>query len=134
MNITLSFYRTRLKRRRHVGELALLELSLPEDRVHVIESVVHPSFFLDVVQVNETTRVSITVHSSQDSSATEVQCLLLGQVVLVLGIQHTVGKSLTRSNTEQVTGEAGTVGIDVVQGGSFLGRHLENRQSPNFVL
>lgn len=116
---------TRLQRRCHVGELALLELRVPEDRVHVIESVVHPSLFLDVVQVNETTGVGITVHGSQNGSAAEVQCLLLSQLVFVLGVQHTVSESLTRSDTEQVTGETGAVGVDVVQGGSFLGRHLE---------
>jgi hypothetical protein len=38
-----------------VGELALLELGLPEDGVGVVEAVLDPALLLDVVQVDVTT-------------------------------------------------------------------------------
>jgi hypothetical protein len=38
-----------------VGELALLELGLPEDGVGVVEAVLDPALLLDVVQIDVTT-------------------------------------------------------------------------------
>lgn len=70
---------------------------------------VHPALFLDVVEVDETTRVCVTVHGSQNGTSAQGQRLLLGQVVPVVGIQHTVGECLTGADTEQVAGEAGAV-------------------------
>lgn len=97
-----------------------------------------PAFLLDMIQVNETTRVRISVRSSQDTSATQLQGVLLAQVVLVLGVEHTVRKRLTGSNTEQVSGEASTVRVDIVQGGALLlgdaGAHGAHRQAHALVL
>ena len=99
----------RLQLRRDIRELALLQLRLPEYRVHVVEAVVHPSLFLDMVQVDKTTRVRVTVHGSKDTSAAELKGLLLGQVVVVVGVKHTICEGLTGSDTEQVSGESGAV-------------------------
>lgn len=77
-----------------------------------------------MVQVDETTRVRVTVHGSKDTSAAELEGLLLSQVIVVVGVKHTICEGLTGSDTEQVPGESGAVGVDVVESGSFLGRHL----------
>lgn len=66
-----------LQLRRNIRELAIIKLSLPEDGVHIIEAVVHPSFLLDVVKVNETTRVGITVHSGENGATAQSQRVLL---------------------------------------------------------
>jgi hypothetical protein len=46
----------------YVGKLALLQLSLPENGVHVAEAVLDPAIFLDVIQVDEATRVCVAMH------------------------------------------------------------------------
>lgn len=90
----------RCKRRCNVGEFALLQLRLPEYRVHIVEAVVDPSLFLYVVKVDETTRVGITVHGSKNTPPSELKSLLLSQIVPIVCVEHTVGESLTGSNTE----------------------------------
>jgi hypothetical protein len=49
------------------------------------------------------------VHGSQNGTSAQGQRLLLGQIVPVVGVQHTVGECLTGTDTEQVAGEAGAV-------------------------
>lgn len=105
---------------RHVGELALLQLGLPEDGVGVVEAVLDPALLLDVVQVDETTRVGVSVGGGQDTSLAELEGLLVRQVVAVLGVEHTVGKGLTGTDTEEVASKAGAVAVDVVEGGTLL--------------
>jgi hypothetical protein len=91
-----------------------------------------------VVQVDETTRVSISVGGGQDTSAAQSQSLLICQVVSVLGVQHTIGKGLTGTNTEQVAGKSRAVAVNVVQGGTLLlghsGTHGTHRQTHALVL
>jgi hypothetical protein len=106
-----------------VAELALLELRLPEDRVGVHETVLHPSVLLDMVQVNVTTGESVSVRRRQDTSLAKLERLLVLQVVVVFGVQHTVCESLTGADTEEVAGEACAVGIDVVERGAFFWGH-----------
>ena len=107
---------------RHVCELALLQLSVPEDGVGVVETVVCPALLLDVVEVDEATREGITMRGCQDTPPSQLQGILVAQLVVVLGIQHTVRKRLTAADAEQVAREARAVAVDVVQGGPFLGR------------
>ena len=71
-----------------------------------------------------TTRKSIPMHSSQDTPPAELQGLGLGEVVAVFGVEHAVREGLARAHAEKVAGEAGAVGVDVVEGGAFLGGHL----------
>lgn len=61
-----------------------------------------PAVFLDMIQVDETTREGISVGCRKDTSPAKLQGLIILQLVLVLSVQHTVGECLTRSNTEQV--------------------------------
>jgi hypothetical protein len=82
--------------------------------------VLHPALLLDVVEVDETTRVGISVGSSQNTSLAELQGLLDGQFVFVLGVQDTVGKGLTGTNTEEVTGETCAVTVDIVESRALL--------------
>lgn len=70
---------------------------------------VHPALFLDVIQVDETTRVCVTVHGSQNGTSAQGQRFLLTQIVSVVGVQHTVGECLTGTDTEQIAGQAGAV-------------------------
>lgn len=100
---------TPLQLRRDIRELATLQLRFPENRVHIVEAVVHPALLLDVVEVDETTRVCVTVHGGQNGTSAEGQSLLLAQIVPVVGVQHTVGECLTGADTEQVAGQAGAV-------------------------
>lgn len=110
-----------LKVARDVGELALFQLGLPEDGVRVIEAMVHPALLLDVVQVDEATRVGITVRGREDAPPSQLQGILVAELVAVLGIQHTVRKRLTAADAEHVPGQARAVAVDVVQGGPLLG-------------
>lgn len=65
-----------LKGRRNVRELALFQLCFPENGVHIVETVVDPAFLFDMVQVDETTLVSITVHCGKNAPTTKLEGLL----------------------------------------------------------
>ena len=104
----------------HVRELALLQLGLPEDGVHVAESVLHPSIFLDMVQVDGSTRVCVTMHGCEDAAATELESFFVCEVVFVFSVEDTVGEGLTGANAEEVSRETGTVAVYVVESGSFF--------------
>lgn len=100
---------TPLQLRCDIRELAALQLRLPENRVHIVEAVVHPALLLHVVEVDKTTRVCVTVHGGQNGTSTEGQSLQFAQIVPVVGVQHTVGECLTGPDTEQVASQAGAV-------------------------
>ena len=97
-----------------VAELALLELGLPEDGVGVHEAVLDPAVLFDVVQVDVTTGEGVSVCRGEDTPLAQLQRLVVLQVVVVLGVQHTVCERLAGADTEQVAGEACAVGVDVV--------------------
>jgi len=122
---------------RNIRELALLQLRLPEDGVRIAESVLDPAVLFDVVQVDETTGESISVRSSQNTSASQRQRLLLGQIVSVFSVQHTVCECLTRSNTEEIAAETGSIRVDVVESWTFLlcdtSAHRTHRQTHSLV-
>lgn len=80
-----------------------------------------PALLLDVVEVDVTTGVGVTVGGGENAALAQLEGVLDGQVVAVLGVEHTVGKGLTGADTEEVTGETGAVAVDVVQGGALLG-------------
>lgn len=105
---------------RHVGELALVQLRLPEDGVGIVEAMLDPALFLDVVEVDVTTRVGVAVRRSQDRTAAQLQRVLVRKIVAVLGVQHTVRKRLARAHAEQVTRKASAVAVDVVESGALL--------------
>lgn len=104
----------------HVSELALLKLGLPEDGVGVVEAVLDPATLLNVVQVDVTTRVGVSVGGSQDTSPSKLESILIRQFVLVLGVKHTVGECLTGTDTEEVARQTSAIAIDVVEGGTLL--------------
>lgn len=106
-----------------VAKFSLLQLGLPEHWVRIREAVLHPAFFLDMVQVDETTRVGIAMRSRQDASPTKLQGILNAQVIVVLGVQNTIRKCLAGPNAEQVPREPGAVAVDVVQRGALLLGH-----------
>lgn len=106
---------------RHIRELALLQLRLPENRIRVIEPMLDPPLLLNMIQVNIPTRIRIPMRRSQDTASPQLQRLLLGQIVLILRIQHTVRKGLSRADTEQVARQPRAVGVDVVERGAFGG-------------
>lgn len=114
---------------RHIGELPLLQLRLPEDGVRVVEPVLDPSFLLDVVQVDVATRVSVPVRRSKDAAAAQLQRILDAQVVVVLRIQHTVGKCLATAHAEKVASQTGAVAVDVVQRRALLRGHTSTHSS-----
>lgn len=84
----------------------------------------HPPFLLDVVQVDKAARVRVAVRRGEDAAPRQLQRLLLGHIVAVLGVEHAVGEGLARSDAEQVPREPGAVRVDVVEGGAFLGGYL----------
>ena len=106
---------------RHIRKLALLQLGLPKDRIRIVEPVLHPPVLLDMIQIDETTRKRIPVRRGQDTPPPQFQRFLLLQIVLVLGVQDSVGKCLTGSDAEKIPGETRAVAVDVVESGSFLG-------------
>lgn len=106
---------------RNVAELALLQLRLPEDGVGVVETMLDPSFLPNVVQVDETTGVGVSVCCGKDTTTTQLQCIVNAEIVVVLRIQHTVGKSLTTAYTEQVASQARAVTVNIVQRWALLG-------------
>lgn len=122
---------------RHVRELSLLQLRLPEDRIRIIESMLDPSILLDMVQVDETSRVRITMRRGQNTSPAELKRLFLRQIILVLRIEHAVRERLSGTHAEKVAGETGAVGIDVVEcwtfGGRDAGAHGAHGQTHAFV-
>jgi hypothetical protein len=122
---------------RNIREFALLQLRLPEYRVRITEAMLDPSILLHMIQVDETTRIRISVCRSQDTSASERQCLFFCQIVVILSIQDTVSKCLSRSNTEEVAGQTGPIGIDVVKSGPLFfcdaGAHGAHGESHAFV-
>jgi hypothetical protein len=113
--------RTLLQLTCNVRELALLQFGLPEDRVRIVEAMLDPSILLDMVQVDEATRVRVTVRSSQDTSSAKLERLIVLQVVLILCVEHAVGECLTRADTEEVARQTRAVAVDVVESGAFLG-------------
>ncbi len=48
----------------NVRELTLLQFRLPEDRIRVAEAVLDPSILLNMIQVDETTRLGVAMRSS----------------------------------------------------------------------
>ena len=107
--------------RRNIRELALLQLRLPKDRVHIIEPVLDPSVLLDMIQVYETAGVGVAVHGGEDGAAAQLERFLVRQVVAVLCVEDAVGEGLAGADAEEVAAEAGAVAVDVVEGGAFLG-------------
>ena len=81
---------------------------------------VRPALLLNVVQVDEPTRKGVPVRGGEDTPPAQLERILAGQVVVVLGVEHAVGKCLTGANAEQVPGKARAVAVDVVKGGAFL--------------
>lgn len=81
---------------------------------------VDPALFLDMIQVDKTTRVSVSVGGCQNTSPSKLQSLLGGEVVFVLSIQNTIGKSLTTAHAEKVAGQSCAVAVDVVERGALL--------------
>jgi hypothetical protein len=108
---------------RHIRKLALVQLCLPEDGVGVVEAVLDPSVLLDVVEVDETSRVSVAVGGGKNTAPAELQGILVRELVLVFCIEHTVGKRLTGTNAEEVAGKTRAVAVDVVESGAFLRGH-----------
>jgi len=117
--LLLSFA-TLLQRTSNIRELALLKLRLPENRIRIVEAVLDPAVFLDVVQVDETTRVRVAMGSSKNTPPAQLEGLVVFQFVLVLCVEHTVGEGLSGADTEKVAGEARAVAVDVVESGAFL--------------
>ena len=109
-----------IQRARNVGELAFLQLRLPEDRVRIIEAMLHPSGLLDMVQVDVTTRISIPMRRRKDTPAPQLQRLLIRQIVSVLSVQHTIGKCLSATNAEKVPLQPRPIAVDIVQRRAFL--------------
>lgn len=105
----------------NIRKLALLQLGLPENRIRIIESMLDPPVFLDVVQVDEATRVGVAMGCGEDASAAEFEGFVVFEVVFVVGVQHAVGECLARAHAEEVACEARAVAVDVVEGGAFLG-------------
>lgn len=97
-----------------------------------------PALLLDVVEVDETTRVRIAVRGGQDAPAAQLQGVLVRQVVVVLGVEHAVGERLAGADAEQVAGQPRAVRVDVVQRGAFLlgdaGAHGAHGQAHALVL
>lgn len=106
--------------RRHVREFALVQLRLPEDGVRVVEAMLHPAVLFDMVQVDEATRVRVTVSGGEDTPPAELEGVFIREVVLVVRVEHTVGEGLTGTDTEEVTSKTSAVAINVVKGGAFL--------------
>jgi hypothetical protein len=120
-----------------VREFALLQLRLPKNGIRVAEAMLDPSILLNVIQIDETARVRISVGCRKDTSASQLKCFLLGQIISVFGIQHTICKCLSRSNAEQVPTQSCAIRIDVVKsrtlGRSDASTHCAHRQAHSFV-
>jgi hypothetical protein len=119
---------------RNIRELALLQLGLPENRIRVAEAMLDPSVLLDMVQVDETTRVRVTMGSCQNTPSAKLERRVVFEIVLVFSVQYTVGKRLTGSDTEEVAGKARAVAVDVVEGGAFLGGYAGAHGSLGIML
>jgi hypothetical protein len=105
----------------HIRELALLQLRLPKDRIHITKAMLHPPILFNMVQVDKPTGVRVPMHSSQDTAASELERFLGRKVISVLGIEDAISEGLTGADAEEVASEASAIAVDVVQGGSFLG-------------
>lgn len=81
---------------------------------------VRPALLLNVVQVDITTRERITVSCGKNTPPSQLESVLDAQLVVVLGVQHTVSKRLTTADAEEVAGHTGAVAVDVVQRRSLL--------------
>jgi hypothetical protein len=106
---------------RNIRELALLELCLPENGIRVVEAMLDPAILLDVVQVDEATRVRVTMGGGQDTPSAELKRVLVREIELVFCIEHTVGERLARADAEEVARETRAVAVDVVERRAFLG-------------
>ncbi len=65
-----------------------------------VEPVLDPAALLDVVQVDEASRVGVAVRRREDAPSAQLQRRLLGQVVVVLCVQHAVRKRLPGPHAE----------------------------------
>lgn len=104
-----------------IGKLTLLQLRLPEDGVRIAETMLDPAILLDMVEINKATRIRIAMRSREDASPSQLEGVLILEIIRVLGVEDAVGESLAGADAEQVAGEAGAVRVDVVEGGAFLG-------------
>lgn len=64
-------------------------------RFSIREVSLHPSIFLDVEQAGEVSGVGVSVCCREDTSAPQLQCLVVLEIVLVLRIQYTGRECLT---------------------------------------
>src|SRR3954452_4416313 len=58
-----------------VGEFPLLQLRLPEYWVGVREAMLHPSFFFDVVEIDEAARIGVSMCGGENASSTKLKSL-----------------------------------------------------------
>ena len=97
----------------------------------------HPSFFFDVVEIDEATRVGVSMCGSEDASSSKLKSLFNLQVVAVLRVEHSISKCLTRSDTKEVSSKPSAIRVDVVQRWAFLcsnsSDHCSHRQAHTFV-
>src|SRR5271156_913979 len=103
-----------------VGEFPLLKLRLPEYWVGVREAMLHPSFFFDVVEIDEAARIGISMCGGENAPSAKLKSLFNLQVVAILRIEHSISECLTRSDAEKVSSKSSAVRVDIVQSRTFL--------------
>mmetsp|Transcript_9745 Transcript_9745/g.17725 ORF Transcript_9745/g.17725 Transcript_9745/m.17725 type:complete len:255 (-) Transcript_9745:188-952(-) len=73
-----------------------------------------------MVQVVESTRVSVAMGGMIDGPSTKVNSLFDRHVITVIGVEHTISVGGTGSNREHVSLEAGAIVVYVIELGSGL--------------
>src|SRR2546423_371022 len=120
-----------------IRELALLKLCLPKYWVSVREAMFHPSFLFDMVQVDEATRVGISMCRGQNAPSSKLESLFDLQVVAIFGIEYSIRKCLTRSDAKKISSKSSAVRVNVVECRTLLrcdsSNHCSHRQTHTFV-
>jgi len=94
----------------------------------------HPPILLYVIQIDVPAGISIPMRSSQNASTSKLKCFIFGQVVSVFCIEDAIGECLARTDTEEISGKAGAVAVDVVEGGAFERCHASAHGSLTVVV
>jgi hypothetical protein len=91
----------------------------------------------NMVDSDDTTRGSISVGSTGDSTDTEVNGFLDFHIVLIVSVENTISEGTTGTDREEVTRETGGVIIDVIEVSTSLIRsseHSSHGESTSSVL
>lgn len=112
--------------------LAVLEFVVKVGDIYLVVNQVPGTMIGHVVNTDDTTGSGILESGTSDCTDAEVGGFFEGHVVSVVSVEHTVGESASRADSEELSSQSGRIIIDIVQrsacivGASEHGTHGES--------